>query len=755
MAPRYKKPDHLEVVPSRDGHTVRPPKLLKHIQQHASEGFVRLIEHMFAATDDLFYDLSKRASSNNEENLYFESMREIRIKKQGVSNAFLHEFDNYFTSLLSDQGTEEHRSAEEEPSSSSLSLVEGDELEIDLALNNMKARTRDTYKEELYELTIRLDHLLMQYEVTEENNPLDPQQLANAFVDACEEQLSINIKTRLILFKLFEKHVLKQLGHIYSDANQLLIDAGILPKVPKNLDNRGADKAEPHSVSSDAAIVTPSPDPSQQQINFRLDIGSLSALMASARSSNTNIFAASRAESGNGRFQYYTYANNPGPLMASPELAALLSKTQPIVDKQLAANDPKNLVGEIVRQLLARRDPATPQALEQPDEDIINLVAMFFDTILEDENLPIAVQSLVCRLQIPILRVALKDKTFLTNEEHPARKLINVITHIGISFDDTKPLERDQLYLNMVEGVQTINRQYKTNEQVFSTVYDDLKQQWDKESRKSVVVEQRIQQAEEGKSKIKNARDYAQTSLYEKMRNTELPDAISSFLTNTWLQVLVITYLKSGDKSPEWIEADQLASDLIWLCQKHESDRSIARAQRLTPEVLDRIETGLEAAIDNPETRSSKVSQIEEVLSNLNNNRESIEYRQLDENQKQTLGRSESDQKSWEEMTALERQQSKYEELSSQFYLKAKDMPEGVWIEYTDEQTGTITRCKLSAKINSDTYLFVNRLGLKVLEKTRRQFAYDMQFKRARILDSTPVFERLMDKIVSHLTQAA
>lgn len=755
MAPRYKKPDRLEIVPSRDGHTVRPPKLLKHIQQHASEGFARLIEHMFAATDDLFYDLSKRASSNNEENLYFESMREIRIKKQGVSNAFLHEFDNYFTNLLSDQGSEEHRSNEEEPSSSSLSLVEGDELEIDLALNNMKARTRETYKEELYELTIRLDHLLMQFEVTEENNPLDPQQLANAFVDACEEQLSINIKTRLILFKLFEKHVLKQLGHIYSDANQLLIDAGILPKVPKNLDNRGGDKSEPHGVPSDSAIVTPSPNPNQQQINFRLDIGSLSALMASARSSNSNIFAATRAESGNGKFQYYTYANNPGPLMASPELAALLSKTQPIVDKQLAANDPKNLVGEIVRQLLARRDPATPQALEQPDEDIINLVAMFFDTILEDENLPIAVQSLVCRLQIPILRVALKDKTFLTNEEHPARKLINVITHIGISFDDTKPLERDQLYLNMVEGVQTINKQYKTNEQVFSIVYEDLKQQWDKESRKSVVVEQRIQQAEEGKSKIKNARDYAQTSLYEKMRNTELPDAISSFLTNTWLQVLVITYLKNGDKSPEWIEADQLASDLIWLCQKHESDRSIARAHRLTPEVLDRIETGLEAAIDNPETRSSKVSQIEEVLSNLNSNRESIEYRQLDENQKQTLGRSESDQKSWEEMTALERQQSKYEELSSQFYLKAKDMPEGVWIEYTDEQTGTITRCKLSAKINSDTYLFVNRLGLKVLEKTRRQFAYDMQFNRARILDSTPVFERLMDKIVSHLTQAA
>ena len=306
-----------------------------------------------------------------------------------------------------------------------------------------------------------------------------------------------------------------------------------------------------------------------------------------------------------------------------------------------------------------------------------------------------------------------------------------------------------------MEGVTAINKLYKTNDDIFETVHAQLKELLNKESKKSKVVEQRIQQTEVGKSKIKSARDYAQSSLYDKMRDTELPDPISSFLTNTWLQVLVITFLKSGDKSAEWIEADQLASDLIWLCQTQESERSIARANRLTPEVLDRAEKGLETAIDNPETRASKVSQIEETLTTLNKAQTDVEYRQLDDTQKQALGRSESDQKSWEEMTALERQQSKYEELSSQYYLKAKEMTEGIWIEYTDEETGKRTRCKLSAKINADTYLFVNRLGLKVLEKTRRQFAYDMQFKRAKALDTTPVFERLMDRVVSHLNQAA
>jgi hypothetical protein len=51
--------------------------------------------------------------------------------------------------------------------------------------------------------------------------------------------------------------------------------------------------------------------------------------------------------------------------------------------------------------------------------------------------------------------------------------------------------------------------------------------------------------------------------------------------------------------------------------------------------------------------------------------------------------------------------------------------------------------------------VFVNRFGLKVIEKSRRQFAYDLQFEKAKPLDGRPLFERLMDKVVGGLKQAA
>ncbi|SMF01908.1 Protein of unknown function [Alteromonadaceae bacterium Bs31] len=758
MAPKKDRPEHLNLVGAKSQHTAPPPKLLEHIQNSSIENALRLLEQMFSATDDLFYDLSKRATSNNEQNLYFESMREIRIKKRGVASAFAHQVNSVFSELMANKPAAAPN--EQEDDASSLSIVEGDDLEIELALNNMTSRSRDLYKQELYELTIRLDHLLLQTRVDEENCPLDPLQLASAFIEACQNQLSINIKARLILFKLFEKHVLKQLGHIYSDANQLLIDAGILPKVPRNL-NKSRSAVPPGSLADNASaaaeqeLLQQQAALSQPPMSFQLDLNTLSTLMASARSNTATVSGDNTRAAG--PYTYYLYASNPGPIMASPQLSSLLTKSQPLVDRQLSAvQQPRNIISDVVTQLLAKRDPEVPQALEQPDEDIINLIAMFFDSVLSDENLPIAVQSLICRLQIPILKIALRDRSLLTDTEHPARRLINLITQAGLSFDENKPLERDPLYRKIADGVQTINRLYKADASVFESFLHELEEEMSKEHRKSNLVERRTTQAEEGKSKLRLARASAQNALYNKLKHVQLPEAVSNFLTNTWLQVLVITHLKHGYDSDEWVEAENLVSDIIWLCQQHNDPKSLARKKHLQPEVLQRVETGLEAAIDNPETRTSKVTAIEEVLLSLSEaEAPQIDFIDLSDDQKDALGKAAPEQKSWEEMTALERQQTRYEELSNHFYLEAKDIPEGVWLEYQTEESNKQIRCKLSSKIDADSYIFVNRFGFKVLERSRRQLAYDMQFSKARIIDSRPMFERLMDKVVSHLKQAA
>jgi hypothetical protein len=721
--------------------------LLNKIAQSSLDSSDQLIEQLFSAADDLFYELSERASTNNEENLYFEAMREIRVKKQNLTDSFIDGVVDNFK-RIPEMCLKANRDVDSDDDSE-LSIVDREQLEIDLAKSNMATRTRDSYKTELYELSMRMNALLSECPVNEESNPLDPIQLSTAFVDASTRLLALDIKTRLILFKLFEKHYLKQLGHIFADANQILIDAGYLPKVPKKHLADG-DEEQAQDSAEKTAIEKQEENPGFEKFDtghgqpFQLETAALASLMASIRSAQQANLPGIQAL-GN----YHFFSSNPGPVMRSPELTDILTDSQRNVEEKISTEAPQNLVPQVVTDILSLKNPEEPQALAQPDEDVINLVALFFDKVLEDDNLPLAVQSLICRLQIPMLKVALHDKTFLTNDRHPARLLINAITEAGLTFDDSKPLERDPVYRIITEGVHTINHQFKLDDKVFTEVAIQINDALEAEKQKSSVVENRTQQSESGKAKLRAAKTFAQQALYDKLKDVELPQKISEFLTATWLQVMIITFIRSGKEGETWVENEQLISDLIWASQPHDDEKSLARRERLLPEIFERIERGLEQVVDNETTRKNKVEEIRSTI--LSDDAEAQATQHLTEEQISALGKTDPSQKSWEEMTALERQQARYEELSSQFYLEAKHMPENTWLEYQDEEKGKLTRCKLSTKIDSENYVFVNRFGFKVMVKTRRQFAYDMQFKKAKVLDTTPLFERVMDKVVTQI----
>lgn len=820
MSYKTYKPSHLELINQKGREPIQPPRLLDHIKKTTISNCEQLLAHLFSATDDLFYDLSKRASSNNEQNLYFEAMREIRVKREGIANQFLRDIADSFSKLLG-RSFEHHFDEDHEPAN--LSIVEGDDLEVDLAKANMVGRARDLFYAELNELTLRLDHLLLQVEIDEDGNPVDPQQLAEAFIAACQVKLQIDIKAKLILYKLFEKHVLKQLGHLYADANQILLDAGILPKIPKSMEKKAVHGGAPHSVNRGSDAGFGHPQGGEATVNasvqqppaqeFRMGFDALSLIMAAAR----NLAFGPPSQSGapaygapmtgapqnpqghqaygesHGTYSYtlptgyncLVFSANPGPVMASPELTSLLTQTQAQYDSQLTGATPRNIVAEAVAQLLAEKDPQSPQALEQRDEYVINLVAMFFDEILSDKSLPVAVQSLISRMQIPTLKVALRDQSFFNNPNHPARELINTVTRVGISFDESKPIEKDPIYRKIAEVVQLLNRQYKTDDRIFTELKSDLEDMVERESRKTAMVEQRTTQSEEGKSKIKQARAAAQQLLYQKLKDIELPQEVTDFLTRHWLQVLVFSYLKHGLDSNEWINHEQTITDLIWVSSPHDDARSISRRERLFPELMDRLEFALECAIDDASSRRSTVNELEDALNALfkptpkaaqpapspfehfddfarptaaeppPNEPATPLLVPLSEEHKEALGKGENAPKSWDEMTAVERQQARYEELSTHYFETAKNMPTGSWFVYYEPETSKTLRCKLASKIDAETYVFVNRMGFKVLDKTRKQFALDMQFGRATPLDTTPAFDRMMSKVVSGLSASS
>ena len=53
----------------------------------------------------------------------------------------------------------------------------------------------------------------------------------------------------------------------------------------------------------------------------------------------------------------------------------------------------------------------------------------FIDAIFATPDLPEVVKTIIGRLQIPLLKIAILDDAFFSNTQHPARQLINRMAH--------------------------------------------------------------------------------------------------------------------------------------------------------------------------------------------------------------------------------------------------------------------------------------------------------------------------------------
>ncbi len=733
-----KEKDYLKMVDGSAKSQPQIPPIISQVKDSSLSIFTSHLETLFSSCDDLFFDLSSRATSNNEQNLYFESMREVRLKKSGVIDTFSNELGKFFFGLF-DPGTlasnnQDKLSKEQNIDHHSLSLVQNDALEQNVALSSMVSKARNNCQESIYHLNLRFDYLSPSTQVTNNNNPLDPQQVCQAFSTACEI-LDINIKARIIIFKQFDRYVASKLATVYSSANGLLINAGVLPKILSH-------EQEKKTAASSQQQADNNPEDSHQEQLF--DFSELTTLLASMRKLGLQVLP-----------QYTAYSANPGPTLPQTELLLLLGSLQQQINQQLSQQEQSISVRDVVDSILSNSNTEPPRALKQPDEDIINLVAMFFDFVLDDRNLPLPIQALIGRLQIPVLKIALHDKNFFNNNTHPARKLINTIANASIGLDESNLSEKDRFYSKVSNIIQSITEHHTESDQLFAEQLLELQSFIEQQEHKSTLVEKRTSQVAEGQAKTNLAKSTAQKLLFEKLERLTLPDYISEFLTDQWLNLLILTHLRHGESSSEWIEALQLVDDLIWACQNHPDEKSLQRYHKIKPGLIERIGSGLSNISNTDDTVIETIQFIEASLDLIRSNEDSANFRPLSAAQAMNLGHTPgSGSKTWKNMSGIERQQARYKALTYEYIRKVEQLPIHTWVSYQLENEGKTIRCKLSSIIRtSDSYVFVNRFGFKILEKQRKEFAYDMQEGRATPLENGQLFDRAMSNIVTNLRQ--
>lgn len=745
---------HLKAAPEQKQTSAagRLPVALISVRDKAAQQLRLALQTLFDNADDSLFEIADRATSNAEQNAFFEAMRDLRMKRRGIERSFLQQVFESFSKL---NQYEIGKPAPQEASFESLALVQNDELEESVAIDTMVAKVMSRASQPLSHLTTRMN-VLVSKKLDDKNNPLGPQQLCQYFLEACRS-LGVEIKVKLIILKLFERYVLTDLEQLYAESNQALVAANVLPELQSAPPRRSSRPATSGNSPSRSGAEFSEPS-AYVDSGVQEAFGSLQALLSELRG---NALPARNLPS------------DAIPI-SSNDLMRLLSHLQSRAPLQVDEFDLQGQLEQLLHRVSAKSGKS--RVVGEVDEDVINLVSMLFEFILDDRTLPDSLKALIGRLQIPVLKVAVLDKTFFSRGSHPARRLLNEIASAAMGWADQDEVQRDSLYQKIEQIVARLLNDFVDDPAIFSELLADFLAFTGDERRRSELLEQRTRDAEEGRARAEMARQEVEHALNQRLLGKTLPEVVVRLLQEAWSKVLLLTCLKHGTQSEQWQAALATMDDLIWSVAPHDDLESRAQLLELVPSLLKNLREGLVSAAFDPFSTSDFFTRLEalhvQTLQQLNQPThpaptcEPLEHSDTAVEQKLELppredAANEVAQQAMvevnEEIVLLAPGETREHEPeinlddNDEALAQVDNLRVGSWVEFQEDEEHKL-RCKLAAVIKpTGKYIFVNRTGMKVLEKTRMGLAIEFRRDAIRLLNDALLFDRALESVISNL----
>ncbi|WP_177419499.1 DUF1631 domain-containing protein [endosymbiont of Lamellibrachia barhami] len=726
-------------------------KIVDACRKHVVRTLPQLMNGLFEKLDDAMYELADKSGNDSVQTAYFDAMRELRKERARIDRVFsrevLQKFDRFWET---GEAPVNQRTFAELSRDSEMSLLGEDELEDSLAITNMISKSENRYSRELYALGQRFVQLTGDTgEVSEQHNPLAPGVICNAFQEAMRS-VEVDLPVKLVIYKLFDKQVMHYIGGLYDELNLVLGKAGIIPKLTPQVrrnpvspavsrarreaqtDGRGGEVADERSDLQTEVFET-----LQQLLNLRRGVAPAGGSAVPGR-----------MPIGTGG------APISVPLVETVELLSALSSLQQSNTVMVSLNngEESNLRTRLASDLRMLEEGRTHRALGEVDNDTIDVISMLFEFILDDHSLPDAMKALLSRLQIPMLKVAIIDKTFFSKKLHPARRLLNNLAQAAIGWNDDGDRSPGGLFGTIESMVKRVLTDFDDDPSIFTVLNDEFNEWWEREQRGADVAEQRTNQVTRGKEQLRAAKAAVTDELNKRLQfQKQLPEAVITLLRDGWKDVLLLNYLRQGPESEEWKESLEIVDKLLWSVAPKKEYAERQELLRNIPELLRNLRERLNAISFD----QHKMARLFKELQNchiaclrgksLSAGVDTVTDLHISFPDSQLINQSSFLVDDLESETVIVAIHDKFTE-------QAESLGIGTWLALFDGEEKK--RVKLSWKSDvTDVFVFVNRKGVKALELTVDGLAMHLRDGSAEVLEVTnaPIMDRALGAMLDAL----
>lgn len=756
------------------------------------KGFDAGLDRTLRDFDDLLFKHAEKARNNEQQMLLLEAMRELKARRTDLFHDAHLRAQNTLLGLV-DRRLLQAMEPTHQPGP--LSLIDNTELEETLAASEVGARAELRNSQLLQPIAIRLAVIGGGEPYSSELLPAGPTRVVDWLAHPLHS-IKLAPKIKVGLLRQFEQSFLQPAYTGLLEAlNRYLVEAKVLPHLQQlSLMRRGPAGAPSavDPVAAEKSVAAPVPLAAKPAAPAESPVGvgraaaaptpvppaeAAGATPADGTPSDAELFATLRELLSGRRGGSARPAGAASVPLASPQdVQGVLSvlQRQPVapimVNGRWTSRKAQHIKQDIQAQLraLAAPDQAPPQ-LSEEDNDTIDLVGMLFDHLSEDLKPGSGSGTLLAKLQVPILKVALNDKSFFARRQHPARQLLNSMAEsaqLWLDDDDADPA----LFGKMQLVVDRVLTEFDQDPKVFEGLLNELGQHLSGAQRKAEVAEKRHVEAARGREKLELARDHASQAIRSRLEGIEVPALLRQLLEGAWCDVLALTELRDGEGSQSYLDRLQVADVLIaiwngarstdaerWYRELQgalesglqmvgfhgeEVDRTLGGLEALLPVSLAAPLEGTEPASE-PLPAPAEAEEAARLLENKQRQLEAVAHGGLRPSSRDTIL---SGLRKTEKLELTAKEQGMLERI--------RQIPFGTWFVFVINQQGDTARRKLSwYSPVTGRCLFVTARGARSEERTMEQLARDLVRGNVRLHEerNESLVDRTWKKIVGKL----
>lgn len=225
----------------------------------------------------------------------------------------------------------------------------------------------------------------------------------------------------------------------------------------------------------------------------------------------------------------------------------------------------------------------------------LDVVRKLVNQVAQDPLLLAPVREAVVALEPSLLRLAMANPRFFSEDAHPARRLVECVAQRSFKYNDEFASEFAEFFLPVQQAFNALNELETDDAQAFAIALDELLQEWEGQDRQDLAAQDENLQAIRRAEARQTLADQVAWDLSQRPDVDHAPGFILDFLYGPWALAIASAQLNADKGQVDPGGYRKVVSNLLWSTQKDVTLRMPAQLLEMVPGMLATLHAGLES----------------------------------------------------------------------------------------------------------------------------------------------------------------